>query len=103
MDSICINQSTDAVPERSHQVELMGEIYKSAVKVVIWLGTSSRKVERVLNQLINLVSSSIDISNLHVEDEATRRARGWRDIGEVEMDIRANVQMALGEKVKYMA
>jgi hypothetical protein len=45
-----------------------------------------------------LVSSSIDISNLHVEDEATRRARGWRDIGEVEMDIRANVQMALGGK-----
>jgi hypothetical protein len=36
IDALCINQSN--VPERNHQVELMGKIYSSAKQVVVWLG-----------------------------------------------------------------
>ena len=54
IDSICINQSMDAIPERSHQVAIMGEIYKSVIKVVVWLGTSNVRVEAALNQLVDL-------------------------------------------------
>jgi hypothetical protein len=36
IDALCINQSD--VRERSHQVQLMCRIYKSAKQVVIWLG-----------------------------------------------------------------
>ncbi|CZR65940.1 uncharacterized protein PAC_15840 [Phialocephala subalpina] len=36
IDAICINQ--DDVTERSHQVGLMGEVYKNAGRVVIWIG-----------------------------------------------------------------
>ncbi|PVH70086.1 HET-domain-containing protein, partial [Cadophora sp. DSE1049] len=36
IDAICIDQSSN--DERGHQVELMGEIYKFADNVIIWLG-----------------------------------------------------------------
>lgn len=36
VDAICIDQSSN--DERGHQVELMGEIYKYASNVIIWLG-----------------------------------------------------------------
>ncbi|KAH8748073.1 heterokaryon incompatibility protein-domain-containing protein [Hyaloscypha sp. PMI_1271] len=36
VDSICINQSN--IPERNHQVGQMRDIYRSAVKVLVWLG-----------------------------------------------------------------
>lgn len=42
-DAICINQSDDQ--ERTHQVELMATIYKSASKVLIWLGSSNTESE----------------------------------------------------------
>jgi hypothetical protein len=37
-DSICINQHD--VSEKGHQVQMMGEIYKKASRVIIWLGGS---------------------------------------------------------------
>lgn len=36
IDAICINQ--DDLNERSHQVPLMGSIYKNASRVIVWLG-----------------------------------------------------------------
>jgi len=36
VDALCIDQS--CVAERSSQVTMMGEIYKSAARVVVWLG-----------------------------------------------------------------
>jgi len=40
VDVICINQGSDkeALEEREKQLEIMGEIYKKAEKVVVWLG-----------------------------------------------------------------
>jgi hypothetical protein len=38
VDSICINQDPSALPERSHQVLLMREIYSRAAEVLVWLG-----------------------------------------------------------------
>lgn len=37
IDALCINQSDDA--EKGQQVQLMGNVYRSAERVVIWLGT----------------------------------------------------------------
>ncbi|KAL9095525.1 MAG: hypothetical protein Q9165_002396 [Trypethelium subeluteriae] len=39
IDSLCVNQRDTS--ERSHQVLLMGEIYKKADQVLIWLGNKS--------------------------------------------------------------
>lgn len=39
IDSICIDQSMEAVHERNHQVQLMGDIYSRAQRVLVWLGS----------------------------------------------------------------
>jgi len=36
VDAICIDQSS--INERNHQVKLMGDVYKLARRVLIWLG-----------------------------------------------------------------
>jgi hypothetical protein len=40
IDAICINQ--DSEEERSQQVQLIGDIYKTAQQVLIWLGKGTR-------------------------------------------------------------
>jgi len=39
-DAICIDQ--DNVPERTHQVSMMGKIYSEAELVIAWLGTATK-------------------------------------------------------------
>ncbi len=46
IDAICIDQLS--VEERNCQVPLMGEIYTTARKVIIWLGPSEAKDEALL-------------------------------------------------------
>jgi hypothetical protein len=43
VDAICINQSGPV--ERIEQVRMMGEIYRHADEVLIWLGEVKNKVE----------------------------------------------------------
>ena len=43
IDQICINQQD--VPERNHQVNMMGKIYSQALRTVIWLGPDSNFAE----------------------------------------------------------
>ncbi|KAF1843272.1 uncharacterized protein K460DRAFT_290957, partial [Cucurbitaria berberidis CBS 394.84] len=40
VDAICIDQGsdTDALGERSQQIQIMGEVYKRATHVIAWLG-----------------------------------------------------------------
>lgn len=54
IDSICIDQTPEAIEERNVQVALMGEIYKSAARVVVWLGPSNERVELALRQVMDI-------------------------------------------------
>jgi hypothetical protein len=45
IDAISINQND--IPERNSQVELMGDMYTSAVQVIIWLGNDERNLKGV--------------------------------------------------------
>ncbi|KAH6684557.1 heterokaryon incompatibility protein-domain-containing protein [Halenospora varia] len=54
VDQICINQNDLA--ERSQQVGLMGEIYRNAVHVDIWLGEEEEDTELVIKFLPKLLS-----------------------------------------------
>lgn len=54
IDSICIDQTPTAVAERNVQVAMMGQIYKSAAKVVVWLGPGNERVERALCQVMDI-------------------------------------------------
>ncbi|KAF5020297.1 hypothetical protein F66182_7673 [Fusarium sp. NRRL 66182] len=48
IDALCINQSSNA--EKSRQVPLMGGIYESASRVIIWLGPGSSQITRVFQR-----------------------------------------------------
>lgn len=44
IDAICIDQT--CIPERNHQVSVMGVIYRSATRVIVWLGPESDLISR---------------------------------------------------------
>lgn len=56
IDSICINQNSDteAIEERNHQVALMGQIYKKAKRVVVWVGEKDEKTQHAINVVRDL-------------------------------------------------
>src|ERR1700733_1385135 len=56
IDSICIDQTRDAVKERNTQVAHMGEIYKCAKQVVVWLGKSSIETRVALDLVVEIAS-----------------------------------------------
>jgi hypothetical protein len=49
IDAICINQKS--IKERNNQVMLMGDVYRYALRVVIWLGEATGASEQALRQL----------------------------------------------------
>ncbi|KAN0106732.1 Heterokaryon incompatibility protein (HET) domain containing protein [Hyaloscypha variabilis] len=51
IDSICIDQSPEAVVERNQQVALMGDVYKQAKRVVIWLGESDNATDQAIKTI----------------------------------------------------
>jgi hypothetical protein len=56
IDSICVDQSRKAVKERNTQVALMGEIYKCAKRVVVWLGKSDIRIRLALDLVMEIAS-----------------------------------------------
>ncbi|CAJ0542827.1 Ff.00g002730.m01.CDS01 [Fusarium sp. VM40] len=74
VDGICIDQTSLA--ERSSQVALMGEIYKDAARVVVWLGESDEKSDqaiKLLKQIGDVGSILGPRSGPQPADPATRK------------------------------
>ncbi|KAL9627452.1 MAG: hypothetical protein Q9204_006557 [Flavoplaca sp. TL-2023a] len=69
IDSICIDQTS--LSERSEQVALMGEIYRDAYMVIVWLGKSDPATEGA----IECLKSMVNIGDMNpLEEDAIRRA-----------------------------
>ena len=49
IDAICIDQ--DNIEERNHQVQMMGDIYRSATEVLVWLGEGEGGIEVALKMM----------------------------------------------------
>lgn len=49
IDSICINQNLDS--EKSQHVQMMGDIYRQARRVIVWLGEGSPDIGRIFAHL----------------------------------------------------
>jgi len=56
IDAICINQENSL--EKGHQIKLMGQIYKNASRVLVWLGTGDQDSELAFNSLEQLAVSA---------------------------------------------
>ena len=58
IDALCIDQTNDS--ERSHQVQLMRDIYSKAGRVIVWLGDTKASFKRMaaLSAIIELVAQN---------------------------------------------
>ncbi|KAI4259489.1 MAG: hypothetical protein L6R42_004549 [Xanthoria sp. 1 TBL-2021] len=54
IDAICVDQQN--LGERGHQVELMGDIYQKAKRVLVWLGPESEDSALAIGTLISISS-----------------------------------------------
>jgi hypothetical protein len=61
IDSICIDQAT--TQEKNHQVRLMGDIYKYAQKVIVWLGEDPNLSGKRIFQIFQMLARG-DIQNI---------------------------------------
>lgn len=68
IDAICINQEDK--PERSQQVGIMGDIYASAQRVVVWIGPEDKTSNRALEFLrVMGKERARELSNTWIGDE----------------------------------
>lgn len=74
VDAICINQND--LLERGHQVKQMGNIYRKAGQVIIWLGESTKATDLAMTSLERLHEDLriwSGLGQLWVKDEGSSR------------------------------
>ncbi|GAB7355540.1 hypothetical protein MBLNU459_g6019t2 [Dothideomycetes sp. NU459] len=74
IDAICIDQSN--ITERGQQVELMAEIYRSAKRVLIWLGPEADRSDEAMAYIANL---DADLYSREFEQYERYRESGERN------------------------
>ncbi|KAF7894706.1 uncharacterized protein EAF01_010156 [Botrytis porri] len=73
IDALCINQEN--VHEKLHQIRQMGDIYKKAEKVVVWLGRGTEGTDLVMDAMKRLRKASLGWHSAEWKDKAS----GWVD------------------------
>jgi hypothetical protein len=72
IDAICINQSD--LEERNEQVNKMGEIYREAHDVLVWLGSDFRdEMITVRNMMVRVVEMGAHVTQASVEADISAR------------------------------
>ncbi|KAK0729527.1 heterokaryon incompatibility, partial [Lasiosphaeris hirsuta] len=78
VDAICINQ--DDIPERNQQVNMMGDIYRRAERVIVWLGEAT-ELTNGLCRVMEVVEAGGKLSRAALDGpEIARRTwsrRAW--------------------------
>ncbi|KAI0803874.1 heterokaryon incompatibility protein-domain-containing protein [Xylaria sp. FL0064] len=68
IDAICIDQGTDvaATQERNRQVAMMGELYRSAQGVIVWLGPDNKELTPRIFRYLKILSffRYVDVMNV---------------------------------------
>ena len=113
-DQICICQ--DRIKERNQQVQLMGQIFKRAVKVIVWLGEDyddSRAGMQLAKQLLSIARyqpvSGLSSTELESHGLPKRGHRRWNALSAIlrrpwfwrtwvvqEVVLNPNVELVLG-------
>lgn len=84
VDGICIN--LDNVSEKNHQVEMMGDIFKSAARVIIWLGPNWNGSASRAMAAIQFVNDKIPDSDSD-SDESEEQQSGEPTIENLERQL----------------
>ena len=73
VDALCINQRAN--DEKSHQVNLMSQIYEKASRVFVWLGDEDRWTEDAMNMIVELATRhSVTSSDADFKDSTMPNA-----------------------------
>jgi hypothetical protein len=71
VDALCINQQD--VGERNAQVQLMGDIYRGAVTVQIWLGEQANESDKAI-EILTKLGSGMDLLSIKIDGRYLNRA-----------------------------
>jgi hypothetical protein len=82
IDGLCIDQMNGK--EKGHQVQQMGNIYRRAERVIIWLGPATYDTNVLMDSIKQLEEESINYSR-----------NNWRSLDQAWRDIWSNVQPKL--------
>ncbi|ERF70479.1 hypothetical protein EPUS_09221 [Endocarpon pusillum Z07020] len=79
VDSICIDHSNNK--EKGLQINLMGEIYRLAARVIVWLGPEENKSGRAIDMLEDM-GSQVDFhpGAFSITPSSQARDRRWGDM-----------------------
>ncbi|KAM0802336.1 heterokaryon incompatibility protein-domain-containing protein [Usnea florida] len=77
VDAICINQ--DDHEEKAIQVNLMGHIYASATRTIVWLGEKSADSDVAMDFIGSLQQGTLD----HQDDDSQIGPTCWRAVNEL--------------------
>lgn len=74
VDAICIDQREDdrSKRERDRQINIMGDVYRKAKKVLVWLGPSEPTTARTMAKLKCLAMVNAAGQSRHLRDSALR-------------------------------
>ncbi|KAF2464564.1 HET-domain-containing protein, partial [Lindgomyces ingoldianus] len=86
IDAICINQTDDN--EKSTQVQLMRDIYRHAVGVVVWLGSSTPQTDTAMYWLDKLGESLLAMGIEKLKAEHVGKWDTWDETVDEEEDSR---------------
>lgn len=85
VDAICIDQNNYA--EKGKQVDMMGEIYRRADRVIVWLGDcpedEGRDVSIVVQQAARLVRSASNRA-AGTDEKTNYHIKGWHTLSEAD-------------------
>ena len=81
IDAVCINQ--EDVGERNSQVARMADIFRSAAKVIVWLGPESEQSALALHGIDELASKiHVDWESYSIQPSSNNPTDGqWADVG----------------------
>lgn len=79
IDAVCVNQQE--LDERGHQVKRMGDVYRLAERVVVWLGPEGKASTYALSTLEELGSNvEVDWRLFTMEPASKRCESHWSDL-----------------------
>ena len=77
VDAICINQ--DDYEEKALQVNMMGDIYASATRTIVWLGEKSADSDSAMNFIGSLRQGTLD----HLDNDSKIEPTCWRAVNDL--------------------
>ena len=92
IDAICINQHD--IKEKNHQVKQMSKIFKSAKRVISWLGKESDRTEKTFAKLEEFAADGAPNSVLRLDRIISDQLAFWAGFDQCQDTWKALVDVA---------